>query len=200
MNDGPGPPHVRAIVAGGSAGALDVLRAILPSLPARFRIPIAIVVHVPPDKPSYLAEVLSGVCALRVKEAEDKEPVAPGAIYLAPPNYHLLIERGHTFALSVDAPVHYSRPAIDVTFESAADAYGPELLGLLLTGASADGAQGLASIQRAGGTIVVQSPDSAAARTMPEAALQLAIPDHVLPVHAIGPFLASLDTAAMEDA
>jgi two-component system chemotaxis response regulator CheB len=190
------PQPARAIVVGGSAGALDALRAILPALPGEFTIPIALVVHVQPDKPSYLAHILAGLCALRVKEAEDKEAAAPGTVYLAPPNYHLLIERDRTFSLSVDAPVHYSRPSIDVVFESAADAYGRELVGVLLTGASADGAEGLRTIHQAGGTTVVQSPETAASRTMPEAALRLFTPDQVLPLHAIGPFLAGLSPSA----
>jgi two-component system chemotaxis response regulator CheB len=196
------PQPVRAIVVGGSAGALEALRAILPAFPAEFAIPIALVVHVQPDKPSYLAPLLADLCALRVKEAEDKEPAAPGTVYLAPPNYHLLIERDRTFSLSFDAPVHYSRPSIDVVFESAADAYGPELVGVLLTGASADGAEGLRAIHRAGGTTVVQSLETAAARTMPEAALRLFTPDQVLPLLAIGPFLAGLPprTEAMKGA
>src|SRR6185295_17693296 len=107
---------VAAIVAGGSAGALDALNQILPCLPAAFPIPIALVLHVHPSKPSHLAHVLGLRCALAVKEAEDKEPLAPATIYVAPPNYHLLVERDRTCALSVDEPVHFSSPAIDVLF------------------------------------------------------------------------------------
>lgn len=184
---------IEAIVAGGSAGALEALAAILPALPSGFSIPIALVLHLPPGKTSYLSNVLSARCALLVKEAEDKEPLAPATIYVASPNYHLLIEKKRCFSLSVDDPVHFSRPAIDVLFESAADAYGPALAGLLLSGANEDGARGLARIHEAGGTTLVQSPDTASVRTMPEAALRLTRVDHVLPLAEIGAFLARLD-------
>jgi len=187
--------RVAAIVVGGSAGALDALSQILPAIPARFAIPIALVLHVHPSKPSYLAQVLGARCSLTVKEAEDKEPIAPATLYLAPPNYHLLVERGGCFSLSVDDPVLFSRPAIDVLFESAADAFGAGLVGLLLTGGSEDGARGLAEIKRKGGLTVVQAPSTASAPTMPEAALRLSAIDHVLPVAEIGPFLARLGAA-----
>jgi two-component system chemotaxis response regulator CheB len=189
---------IEAIVAGGSAGALEALLAILPALPAGFRIPIALVLHVLPDKPSHLATVLGAKCRLAVKEAEDKELIAPATIYVAPPNYHLLVEKSRCFSLSVDEPVHFSRPAIDVLFESAADAYGESLAAVLLTGANDDGARGLARIKERGGTTVVQSPDTALVRIMPDAALRLATPDRVLPPAAIGPFLARLDRAGAE--
>jgi two-component system chemotaxis response regulator CheB len=183
---------IQAIVMGGSAGALDVLNQILPALPASFLIPIALVLHVHPTKPSYLARVLETRCALAVKEAEDKEPITPGTLYVAPPNYHLLMERRGCFSLSVDDPVLFSRPAIDVLFESAADAFGPALAGVLLTGGSADGARGLAEIKRKGGLTVVQAPSTASVPTMPEAALRLTAIDHVLPPVEIGQLLARL--------
>jgi two-component system chemotaxis response regulator CheB len=185
--------NVQAIVAGGSAGAIEALRTILPALPADFPIPIAITLHVHPNKPSHLAQVLGMRCALVVKEAEDKEPLLPCTVYLAPPNYHLLLETQRCFSLSVDDPVLFSRPAIDVLFDSAADAFGPALVGLLLTGGSEDGARGLARIGRAGGVTLVQAPSTAAVPFMPEAALRLSTPDHVLPLDEIGPFLARLD-------
>jgi len=185
--------NVQAIVAGGSAGAIEALTTILPALPVDFSIPIAITLHVHPNKPSHLAQVLGMHSALLVKEAEDKEPLLPCTVYLAPPNYHLLLEAQGYFSLSVDDPVLYSRPAIDVLFDSAADAFGPALVGLLLTGASEDGARGLARIQRAGGLTLVQSPQTAAVPVMPQAALRLFSPDHVLPLAEIGPFLARLD-------
>jgi len=183
-----------AIVVGGSAGALDALSTILPALPGDFPIPIAVVMHVSPDGATLLAPVLASRCALAVKEAEDKEPIAPGTVYLAPANYHLLIENDRWFSLSVDELVHYSRPAIDVLFESAADAYGPALLGILLTGANHDGARGMAAIHKAGGATIVQSPATAQAPTMPEAALRLFRPDLVLPLAEIGPYLARVGT------
>ncbi|MEO8181711.1 MAG: chemotaxis protein CheB [Deltaproteobacteria bacterium] len=186
---------IAAIVVGGSAGALDALSQILPAIPARFPIPIALVLHVHPNRPSYLAQVLGARCSLTVKEAEDKEPIAPATLYVAPPNYHLLVEQRGCFSLCVDDPVLFSRPAIDVLFESAADAFGPGLVGLLLTGGSEDGARGLAEIKRKGGLTVVQAPSTASVPTMPEAALRLSAIDHVLPVTEIGPFLARLATA-----
>jgi len=193
---------VEAIVIGGSAGALDALNAILSALPAGFSVPIAIVLHVSPERPSRLCELLATKCALAVREADDKEPLMPANVYLAPPNYHLLIEKKRCLSLSVDAPVHFSRPAIDVLFESAADAYGPALAGLLLSGASEDGARGLARIKASGGMALVQSPETSPVRTMPEAALRLVPVDHVLPLSEIGPFLARLGgqrTASAED-
>lgn len=183
---------IEAIAIGGSAGALEALGAILPALPKGFPLPIVVVLHIPPNKPSYLADVLGSMCALPVKEAEDKEPFAPGAVYVAPPDYHVLIEKQRCLSLSVDAPVLFSRPAIDVLFESAADAYGERLVGVLLAGGSADGALGLARIKRAGGIALVQAPHTAAVRTMPEAALNLGDVDHALSPNALGVFLAKL--------
>jgi two-component system, chemotaxis family, protein-glutamate methylesterase/glutaminase len=183
---------IQALVIGGSAGAIDVLGTLLPALPAGLSVPVVVVVHVPPDRPSYLPEVLGARTVLPVREAEDKEPVEPGVIYVAPPNYHLLVERSHRFALSVDAPVHFSRPAIDVLFESAAVAWGEGLAAVLLTGASADGAIGLERVRASGGLTAVQAPDSATARTMPDAALARMAPDHVLAPEPLGALLAAL--------
>jgi two-component system chemotaxis response regulator CheB len=183
---------IQVLVMGGSAGALDALARILPHLTARCLVPVAIVVHLAPARSNGLAEVLRTTSALSVKDAEDKEPLQAGTIYVAPPDYHLLIERAGTLALSMDAPVLYSRPAIDVLFESAADARGAGVAGVLLSGASADGAHGLAAIAEAGGVTIVQSPASARAANMPQAALEMFRPDHVLPPEEIGPLLAQL--------
>jgi two-component system chemotaxis response regulator CheB len=178
-----------AIVIGGSSGSLDALSIILPALPAQFPIPIAIVIHVPPNRPSLLASVLGARCALRVREVEDKEPVAAATLFVAPPNYHLLIERQRTFALSIDAPIHYSRPAIDALFESAAEAYGASLLAVLLAGANEDGAHGVRRVKELGGTVVVQEPSSTHAPEMPRAALRSASVDSVLAPAGIAEFL-----------
>jgi two-component system chemotaxis response regulator CheB len=132
-----------------------------------------------PVMSSLLFDVLAPVSGLPVREALDKMPLEPGAVYLAPPDYHLLVEREHTIALSRDAAVHFSRPAIDVTFESAAAAFGPSLVGILLTGANEDGAAGLAAIAQAGGRIAVQDPASAHAPEMPLAALAACHPELV---------------------
>jgi two-component system, chemotaxis family, protein-glutamate methylesterase/glutaminase len=181
-----------AIVIGGSAGALEALAVILPALPSSCDVPIVIVVHLPPAAPSLLPIVLQPRSALLVKEAEDKEPLMGRTIYVAAPNYHLLVERDRTFALSVDDLVHFSRPAIDVLFESASEAYGPNLAGVVLTGANADGAAGLAAIKRRGGITIAQAPDSAAVPAMPGAAIDTGAVDHVLPPAGIAALLSGL--------
>ena len=175
-----------AIVIGGSAGAIDALLTILPALPATLRASVIVALHVPRDRPSLLTQVFAPRCALPVHEAQDNEPLEPGTIVFAPPDYHLLLDVGPRLSLSVDAPVHFSRPAIDFLFESAADLLGQRLIGILLSGANADGAQGLAAIDQAQGLCIVQTPDSASSPTMPRAALSL-IPQvpHVLSPAAI---------------
>lgn len=160
------------IVIGGSAGAIGVLRDLLAGLPAGFRAAAAVVIHLPADGPALLPEVLAPHSQLPMKFAEDKERIEPGMIYFAVPDYHLLVEKGGTFALSLDERVHYSRPAIDVLFESAAEAFGERLVGIILSGANADGAAGLKAVAEAGGVALVQSPDSAEMAAMPAAALQ----------------------------
>jgi two-component system chemotaxis response regulator CheB len=161
-----------AIVIGASAGALETLSLILPALPAAYPLPVLIVVHLPPDKKSFMTELLQARCRVAVREAEDKAPISGGTVYFAPPDYHLLVENDRHLTLSDDEPVLYSRPSIDVLFESAADAYGPGLVGVVLSGANHDGANGLKAVAKAGGTVIVQNPDSAYASTMPEAARQ----------------------------
>ncbi len=162
---------VEAIVVGTSAGAVEALTRLLPALGPGFRVPIIVVVHLPADRRSAMAALFASKCRLPVREAEDKESIAAGTIYFAPPDYHLLVEPGGFLALSCDAPVMFSRPSIDVLFESAAEAFGPGLVGIVLTGANADGARGLKAIVDAGGRAIVQTPASAFAPAMPEAAL-----------------------------
>ena len=164
--------HVDVIVIGGSAGALPVLLAMLPALPDALTAPIVVVIHVPPAQPSRLPELLGRICRRHVSEVEDKLALQPQTIYVAPPNYHVLLERDRTLALSVDPPVHFSRPSIDVLFESAADTFGGGALGVLLSGASEDGARGLARIRGAGGGAVIQDPATAAHPEMPAAGLR----------------------------
>ena len=178
-----------AIVIGASAGALEALSSLLPGLPADYRLPILVVVHLPPDKTSLLAELLRVRCAIRVREAEDKEPIEPGVVYFAPPDYHLLVEQDKRLSLSDDEPVLFSRPSIDVLFESAADAYGGGLIGVVLTGAKSEGANGLKAVGEAGGVAVVQSPGSAYAVAMPEAAIATCPDARVLPVNDIAAYL-----------
>ena len=178
-----------AVVIGASAGALEALSSLLPTLPSDYRLPILIVVHLPADKTSLLAELLRARCAIRVREAEDKEPIEPGVAYFAPPDYHLLVEQDRRLSLSDDEPVLFSRPSIDVLFESAADAYGGGLIGIVLTGANSDGAKGLRAVIEAGGAAVVQSPGSAYAAAMPQAAIALCPDARVLPVNEIAAYL-----------
>lgn len=165
-------PITEAIVIGASAGAVEALSAILPALPGDFALPVLIVVHVPPGRNNALVPLFAAKCRLPVREAQDKEAIEGGAIYFAPPDYHLLIERDRTLMLSADPPVLHSRPSIDVLFESAADAYGPSLAGVVLTGANADGAAGLKAILDAGGLAFVEDPSNAHVPTMPQAALK----------------------------
>jgi len=162
---------MRAVVIGASAGGVQALSQVLPSLPVDFPLPVLVVVHIPPRRDNALVDLFAGKCRIPVKEAEDKEPLEPGTIYFAPPDYHLLVEAGGTLALSSDEPVNHSRPAIDVLFESAADAFGTGLAGIVLTGANSDGAEGLRAICAAGGQAIVQDPVSAEVATMPRAAL-----------------------------
>ncbi len=169
---------VDLVVIGGSAGAIDVLHRVIDGLPADFPPPTAIVIHLPPEGPNLLAEIFTTQDGVKVKLAEDKEPITGGTIYFATPDYHLLVEKGGTFALSLDERVHFSRPAIDVLFESAAEAYGNRLLGVILSGANDDGAAGLRAIAAAGGMTAVQSLESAEMIAMPAAALR-AVPDSI---------------------
>ena len=181
-----------AVVIGASAGAVDALSEILPKIPSGYSLPIFIVVHLPPHNESVLSELFGPRCRIPVKEAEDKENIRPGVAYFAPPNYHLLVEEDGTLSLSSDEPELFSRPSINVLFESAADAYGPGLVGVILTGASSDGANGIRLIADRGGRVLAQDPNSATARTMPESALQAARQVKSMTLGEIGAFLARL--------
>lgn len=170
-----------AVVIGASAGAVDALGSLLPALSATATIPFIIVVHIPPNMRSLLVDIFANRCALPVRSPLDKEPVEPG-IWIAGPDYHLLVERDRHFAVSLDAPVHYSRPSVDVLFESAADAYGASLVGVVLTGASRDGASGARKIRAAGGVVMVQDPAEAEIDIMPKAAISAASPQVIAPL------------------
>lgn len=179
----------QAVVIGASAGALEALTTILPALPSDFPVPIMLVVHIPGDKRSVLAELFQAKCRINVLEVEDKEPLAGGTAYFAPPNYHLLVETNGTLSLSSDEPVMFSRPAIDVLFESAADTFGSALVGIVLTGANHDGARGLRAICDVGGHAVVQDPATAFAAAMPEGAIARCPDARVMPLDAIAAYL-----------
>jgi two-component system chemotaxis response regulator CheB len=184
---------VRAVVIGASAGGVEALLNLLTGLPANFRLPIVAVLHLPPDRDSRLAEIFQHRLPIAVREACDKESIAPATLYFAGSGYHLLVETDHSFSLSCEAPVHFSRPSIDVLMESASDAYGAALAGILLTGANYDGAAGLSRIRRQGGITVVQDPAEAQVPTMPEAAIRKLQPSFILPLSGIRNLLLELD-------
>ncbi|MFH2130545.1 MAG: chemotaxis protein CheB [bacterium] len=181
-----------AIVVGVSAGGWQALHRILPGLPATFPTPMMIVQHMAPSSDDYLARSLNNISVLTVKEADEKEIIRQGYIYTAPANYHLLVEQNRTFSLSTRATVNYTRPSIDVLFETAADAYGSHLIGVVLTGASHDGSRGLLEIKKAGGLTIVQDPRTAEAPFMPQSAIDMVPVDYILPLDGIIPFLAAL--------
>ncbi len=187
---------VAAVVIGASAGGVSALLQVLGGLPEGFAIPVLCVLHLPDDRHSQLATVLQRRLHRPVHEARDKERIVDGVIYVAGPGYHLSIERDLTLSLSQEDPVHFSRPAIDFLFQSAADAYGAGLLGVLLTGANEDGAEGLLQIKSSGGRTVIQDPRDAQVAQMPEAALALQQPDHILSLSGIGHLLATLEPRA----
>lgn len=159
------------IVVGASWGGLDALTVLVRGLPPDFDVPVVIVQHRGPDAQSFLSDLLQQWTGRKVLEPEDKESIEPSHIYIAPANYHLLVETGH-FSLTTEAPVRYSRPSIDVMFGSAAHAYGRRLIGVVLTGANEDGSRGLQCVEEYGGYCVVQDPETAEVATMPEAALR----------------------------
>lgn len=161
-----------ALIIGGSAGSLEVLLKVLPGLEQSLPFPIIIVLHRKPGNDNILTDLLNAKTVLKVKEAVEKEKIEPSTIYLAPPDYHLLIEKDQTFSLDASEKVNFSRPSIDVTFESAAAVYGENVVCLLLSGANNDGTSGLKIVNKKGGTCVVQNPETATVSYMPENALQ----------------------------
>jgi two-component system, chemotaxis family, protein-glutamate methylesterase/glutaminase len=180
------------VVIGGSAGAIQALPVILQQLPETFGLPVVVVLHRLEGTTGYLHQYFGQYCALRVVEVDDKQPLRGGQVYIAPAGYHTLIEAGGHFSLSIDPKVNYSRPSIDVLFESAVDVYTDGLVGIILTGASSDGSAGLKKIKEAGGLTVVQRPSTAVADFMPRAALRATKVDKVLDLQDIGCLLARL--------
>ena len=169
--------HRPVVVAiGASAGAVQALGQLLPKIPLELPVAFVIVVHIPPDAPSALPDLVKAFSSMSVIEVEDKMPLRPGTVYTAAPDYHVLVDDGPMAVLSADPPVQNSRPSIDVLFESVADACRAHAVGILLSGANADGARGLAYMKTRGALTWVQRPDTAEMRYMPEAALALA--DH----------------------
>lgn len=186
----------RAVVIGASAGGIAALTTILAALPSTFPVPIVVVLHRHPGGGADWSDYLGRVTALAVVEAEDKMPLVAGTIYCAPAGYHLLLEQDASCALSVDEKVHFSRPSIDLLFSSAADAFGPMLIGVILTGANDDGAEGLAAIAARGGVTLVQSPKSAAWSIMPAAALQAVPQAQIVDLEAMATTLIVLVSAS----
>ena len=178
------PPYDAAVI-GGSAGGMEALEAILSPLPADYPIPIIVVSHLHKSDAGGFAEHLASKVRIQVVEAVDKQPIEPPAIYTAPADYHLLVERGDTLALSVDRKINWARPSIDVLFESAATTYGERLIAVILSGANDDGALGMLTVKRNGGRCLAMAPESARSPFMPQAAIEIAKIDEVLPPEGI---------------
>ena len=175
----PGARKVEAVVVGASAGGVEALSRILAGLPGTIPLSIVVVLHLPEGRESQLAELFDRKLALAVSEARDKEAIARSHVYFAPPGYHLAIEADRVFSLSTDDPVNFSRPSIDVLMESAADTYGENLLGILLTGSNCDGAAGMRTIKDQGGLTIAQGPLEAHVPVMPQTAIDRGAADYV---------------------
>lgn len=182
----------RAVVAGVSSGGVEALELVISALPADFPLPVMVVAHISPESGNGLALLLDEQCAIRVKEADEMETAAAGTVYLAPPNYHLQVEKDGSLSLSVDPPVMFARPSVDVLFESAASVFGAGLIGVVMTGVGSDGSNGLRRIRAAGGVAVVQDPAGAIADGMPRNAIEAASPDYIVPLQQIAPLLVRL--------
>jgi two-component system, chemotaxis family, protein-glutamate methylesterase/glutaminase len=187
--------RIEAVVIGASAGGVEAFLALLPALPASMKLAVVCILHLAADRESHLAELYGERVDVPVRDAVDKEEIRPGVVYFAVPAYHLSIEQDRTFSLSCEPPVHFARPSIDVLMESAADAYGSALAGILLTGANQDGAAGMARIKACGGLTIVQDPNEAQSATMPQQAIALSAPDLVLPLARIAALLPKLEEA-----
>lgn len=181
-----------AIVIGASAGGMNALGKWVSMLPDDFSKIVVIVQHLYPQSDSTICQILDRMCCLAVKEAQEKETIAPGIVYMAPPNYHLLVEKGETFSLSVDEKVNYSRPSIDVLFESAARVWASRLVGVILTGANHDGTYGLGVIKQFGGLTIAQDPATAEVPVMPQAAIDKGVIDHVMTIEEMGTWIGDM--------
>ena len=184
-----------AIVIGVSSGGLKALRLIFSALPSGFATPIIVVQHIGPRSENSWIKLLNDSCIIPIKEADEKEKVATG-IYVAPSNYHLLIEKDRTFSLTVDERVNFARPSIDVLFESAAETYKEKLIGIILTGANNDGTKGVKRIKECGGLVIVQNPATAESSYMPASAIAAVQPDHIMELDQIGQLLIKITLSA----
>ena len=190
---------IKLLVIGGSAGSIEVIIKILEKLKKDLAIAILIIIHRKSTSDSSLTKLFNRRSTLEVKEADEKEEILPGKIYLAPANYHLLIERDLTFSLDFSEKVQYSRPSIDVTFESAADVYDKSLAALLLSGANSDGAAGLLTIANAGGLTIVQNPETAEVDFMPKAAIFKTVVDYIISAEELPDFVNELSAAQLSE-
>ena len=184
----------KLVVIGVSTGGLKAIKAVLSVLPSGFALSIIIVMHRHKETDGYLERSLNDECNMHVKQADEKEEIRAGIVYVAPPNYHLLIEDDGTFSMSIEGPVNYARPSVDVAFESAAEVYREGLIGIILTGANQDGSRGLKKIKEAGGLAIVQTLETSEATEMPRSAIAAVKPDYVLPLVEIGPLLRKLES------
>jgi two-component system chemotaxis response regulator CheB len=184
----------KVVIIGGSAGSLNALMQILPELPKLNDFAIVIVVHRKSTDDQTLEDLIALKAKVTVKPVEDKVPLLPGFIYIAPSNYHLLFEKNETLSLDTSEKINYSRPSIDVSFESAAEVYGEALIGILLSGSNTDGTSGLIRIKTLGGTIVVQNPLAADMPFMPNNAIQKTVPDFILNNEELLAFITSINT------
>jgi len=182
-----------AIVIGVSSGGLNVMKVMFSLLPKDFSTPIIIVQHIGKYSENLWIKLLSDKSNLEIKEADEKEKIEKGKVYIAPANYHLLIERDKTFSLTIDERVNFARPSIDVLFESAAEAYQNKLIGVVLTGSNNDGSKGIKRIKECGGLTIVQDPETAESNYMPASAIEAILPDYILPIEEIIKLLISID-------
>ena len=185
--------QIEAVVIGLSAGGMKAIKELISGLNSNHKCPIIIVQHLHPEQTGYYIDYFQNLTELRVTNVEDKDEVLPKNIYIAPPDYHLLLDDKKTFSLCIDDKVNFSRPSIDLLFESAAEVFGQNLLGILMTGANSDGAKGLYKIKTFGGVTIVQSPETAEFPTMPESAIKLLSPDYILSIKEIIEFLNNLE-------
>lgn len=182
----------KCVIIGGSWGGIEAVNAIISKLPANFPIPIIVVLHQHRRAVGRIHEIFQRQTALKVKEADEKEKPIAGSVYIAPANYHLLVEKDQTFSFSIDEHVHFSRPSIDVAFESSAEVFRNDLIGVLLTGANHDGAAGLGRIKYFGGLAIAQNPDTAQAPAMPQSAIDQVKVDQILELPEISDYLVSI--------
>ena len=185
--------YYEAIVIGVSSGGMNALKIISSTLPAHFNLPIIIVQHLSAHSDSHWIKLLNEKSHLNVKEADEKEKIEKGTIYIAPPNYHLLIEKDKTFSLTIDERVNFARPSIDVLFESAAEAYKNKLIGIVLTGSNSDGTKGIKRIKDCGGLAIIQDPNTADSEYMPKSAIAAIEPDYIVSLEEIVELLIKID-------